>query len=155
MSKEELIDDIKIEIKNLERLNKEMKDLLAKIGEKPTFVEVRAGASIFHDFYSGVEKIFERVAISVDKNLPKGENRHIELLSQMAKPFIGIREPVISEDLFQNLKEYLRFRHLFRHIYGFELKWERIRELCVNIEDIFSKVKFEVERFLKGLEKNI
>jgi len=85
MSKKELTESIKIEIENLERLNKEMKDLLAKIGQEPTFVEIRASGSILHDFYSGVEKIFERVAIFMDKNLPKGENWHIELLSQMAK----------------------------------------------------------------------
>ena len=116
MSKDQLIEDIKIEMENLERLKGEMKVLLEKIGVQPGFVEIRAAASILHDFYSGVEKIFERIAINIDKNLPKGENWHIELLSQMAKPFPEIREPVISESLFQNLKEYLKFRHLFRYL---------------------------------------
>lgn len=99
MSKEDLIDDIKIELENLERLNKEMRDLLTKIGEEPTFIEVRAVASILHDFYCGVEKIFEKIALTLDKNLPKGESWHIELLSQMAKPFVNTREPIISENL--------------------------------------------------------
>lgn len=83
MDKKELIEDVKIKIDNLERLNYEMKDLLAKIGGKPTFINTRVAGSILHDFYSGVEKIFERIAISVDKELPKGENWHIELLLQM------------------------------------------------------------------------
>jgi hypothetical protein len=48
--------------------------LLAKISNKPDFIEVRASGSILHDFYCGVEKIFERIALSVDMNLPKGEN---------------------------------------------------------------------------------
>jgi len=122
MNKKELTDDIKVEMRNLERLNKEMKDLLAKIKKEPTFVEIRAAASILHDFYSGAEKIFERIALSIDKNLPKGENWHIELLLQMTKPFTGTREPVISESLFEKLKEYLKFRHLFRYIYGFKLE---------------------------------
>ncbi len=154
MNRKELIEGIRIEIKNLERLNKEMKDLLSKIEEKPTFIEIRALASILHDFYSGVEKIFERVAISVDKNLPKGENWHIELLSQMAKPFTNIREPVISENLFEKLKEYLKFRHLFRHIYGFELEWIRIKRLCTELENTLKELTSEIDKFINWLEKN-
>jgi hypothetical protein len=48
MSKKKLIDDIKVEIKNLERLDKEMKDLLVKIKEEPSFIEIRETASIGH-----------------------------------------------------------------------------------------------------------
>jgi len=126
-----------------------MKDLLAKIEEEPSFVEIRAAASILHDFYSSVERIFKNIALLIDKNLPSGENWHIELLSQMAKPFANIRGPVISEELFDNLKEYLKFRHLFRHIYGFELKWERFKELCTKLEDILREIKVEIEKLLK------
>ena len=124
MAKEELKEEIKIEIDNLERLNREMKQLLTKIEDKPSFIKVRAAGSILHDFYCGVERILERIALSVDKNLPKGENWHIELLLQMAKPLAEKRDMIITKALLQNLKEYLRFRHLFRHIYGFELKWD-------------------------------
>lgn len=149
MDKKELIEDVKIEIENLGRLNNEMKDLLAKIGAKPTFVDTRAAGSILHDFYSGVEKIFERIAISIDKELPKGENWHIELLLQMAKSFGNIRSSVISEILFKKLQEYLKFRHLFRHIYGFELKWDRIKPLCEEMEIVLNKIRQEIESFLK------
>jgi hypothetical protein len=149
MNKEKLKEEIRIEIENIERLNKEMKDLLTKIEEEPSFVEIRAAASILHDFYSSVERIFKNIALLIDKNLPSGENWHIELLSQMAKPFANVRGPVISEELFDNLKEYLKFRHLFRHIYGFELKWERFKELCTKLEDILREIKVEIEKLLK------
>jgi DNA-directed RNA polymerase sigma subunit (sigma70/sigma32) len=122
MDRKELKEDVKIEIENLGRLNNEMKALLAKTEKEPTFMEIRAAANILHDFYSGVERIFERIAVSIDKHMPKGENWHIELLLQMAKPFGNIRGPVISENLFEKLQEYLKFCHLFRHMYGFELK---------------------------------
>jgi len=154
MAKEVIQEEIKIEIENLERLNSEMHDLLAKIGDKPSFIEVRAAGSILHDFYCGVEKIFERIALAIDKSLPEGENWHIELLLQMAKPFDGIRDAIIAEESLQNLKEYLRFRHLFRHIYGFELKWERFKGLCIKLEDTLRKLKFEIERFMEGAKKN-
>ena len=151
MVKEELREEIKIEIDNLERLNREMKQLLTMMGNKPSFIEVRAAGSILHDFYCGVERIFERIALSVDKNLPKGENWHMELLLQMAKPFEEIRDAIITKELLQNLKEHLRFRHLFRHIYGFELKWEQFKGCCLKLEDIFSELKIEVEKFMKRL----
>lgn len=34
--------------------------------------------------------------------------------------------------------EFLRFRHLFRHIYGVELKWERIEPLCMDVDICLS-----------------
>lgn len=151
MAKEELHEEIKVEIENLERLNKEMKELLIKVGDSPSFIEIRAGGSIVHDFYCGVEKIFERIALTVDKSLPKGENWHIELLLQMVKSFEGVRDKIITEELLQNLKEYLRFRHLFRNIYGFELKWERFKGLCIGLEDTFRELKSNIEKFLQGL----
>lgn len=51
-----------------------MKEFLVKTIEEPTFIEIRAAASILHDFYSGVEKVFEKIAASIDKILPRGEN---------------------------------------------------------------------------------
>lgn len=152
MNKIELKDEIEIEIKNLNRLDEEMRNLLLRIDDKPTFIETRAAASILHDSYSGIEKIFGKVALFIDKKLPEGENWHIELLSQMAKPFANIRPPIISEDLFEKLKKYLDFRHLFRHIYGFELKWERFKGLCTELENILKELIFELGKFISDFE---
>ena len=144
MANDNLRNEIMIELENLKRLVNEMNQLLAKINSTPTFLEVRAGGSILHDFYCGIEKIFERIAVQIDKNLPVGENWHIELLSQMAKAIEGIRRRIISEKLLQKLKEYMRFRHLFRHIYGFELKWEIIEPLCIDMEIVLTELKREI-----------
>ncbi len=38
-----------------------------------------------HGFYSGLERIFERIASSIDGNVPDGANRHQELLDQMSR----------------------------------------------------------------------
>jgi len=153
MDKKEFIEELKEEIKNLERLEGEMKTILSNLGKEPTFIEIRACASILQDFYSGIEKIFERIALVIDNNLPKGETWHIELLSQMAKPFGNIRPPVISENLFEKLKEYLKFRHLFRHIYGFELKWERIKHLCLEMENVLDELREDIYKFFNSMNK--
>jgi len=49
------------------------------------------------------------------------------------------------------LKEYLKFRHLFRHIYGFELKWERIKPLVLST-DVFHNLKKDIRKFMDYLE---
>ena len=126
---EELESEIYIEIENLGKLAEEMKQLLARSSEDKDFTEVRAAGSILHDFYCGIERIFEKIAVTVDKNFPKGESWHNELLFQMTKPIDGARGKVVTEGLMQKLKEFLRFRHLFRNIYGFELKWDGVRSL--------------------------
>jgi len=42
-----------------------------------------------HGFYSGIERIFERLGESIDGRLPKGENWHQALLVQMSKEVDG------------------------------------------------------------------
>jgi len=144
---------IEIELTNLDRLVEELKGLLSKKENKRTSYDVRAAGSILHDFYCGVEKIFERIALSIDKNIPQGENWHTELLLQMGKRIDGIRDKLIPDGLLVKLKEFLRFRHLFRHIYGFELKWGRIEPLCSQLEQVSIDLKKEIdERFLKANE---
>jgi len=71
----------------------------------------------------------------------------------MACPIEGIRGAVISQDLLEKLKEYLRFRHLFRNIYGFELKWERFKNLSLSLPIILGELKGDLERFMDTLNK--
>lgn len=151
MNKEEFQEDLKNELENLKRLNNEMRQLLEEIGDSPNFIAIRAAGSILHDFYSGVEKIFERIALNIDDSLPDGENWHMELLLQMTKPYQGLRDAVIPEELCNDLKEYLRFRHLFRHIYGFEIKWERFGGLCQRLDGVFIIFKTEIDRFISTI----
>ena len=73
MDKEALKKEIEIEIENIERLVKEMDEITNRFTDMPNFIETRAAGSILHDFYCGVEKIFERIAIQINGGLPKSE----------------------------------------------------------------------------------
>jgi len=103
--------DIDREMRNLERLSQELVKVLAATIEG-TSARVRAAGSIIHDFYTGVEKIFRRIATRMDQDLPTGEDWHVQLLQRMAVSVEAIRPPVIDEMLENQLEEYLRFRHL-------------------------------------------
>ncbi len=144
----ELKKDIGIELTNLKRLIEEMQDLISRISEEPNFIIARTAGSILHDFYCGIEKIFGRIATNVDNDMPKGEDWHMKLLFQMAQSKKD-RKSIINSALSQDLKEYLRFRHLFRNIYGFELKWEKIRPLYLRLDDVYNKLKLSLAEFLK------
>jgi hypothetical protein len=50
----------------------------------------------------------------------------------MTKPFANIRGPVISEELFENLKEYLKFRHIFRHFMDLNLSGKDLMNFALN-----------------------
>lgn len=82
-----------------------------------------------HGFYSGLERIFELIAVHVDDQLPKGENWHQILLQQMAEDMADIRPAVISKPIRQSLEEYRGFRHVVRNVYSYKFNPARIERL--------------------------
>lgn len=124
-----------------------MDQLLTLLPRVPTFVEVRAAGSILHDFYTATEKIFRQIAVQIDGDLPQGNDWHVQILQRMATNIPSVRPPVISEELLHNLEEYLRFRHLFRNIYGFELRWELLQGLARRLPDTQRQLAFELWEF--------
>lgn len=65
-----LKEDIQDQLVSLARIAEEAKQLLHRLPGEPTFVEIRAAGSIVHDFYSGVERIFERIAVTLGQGFP-------------------------------------------------------------------------------------
>jgi len=142
---------IKDELEKLRLLDKEKDGLLKR---RPSNYVLRAGGSILHDFYTGIEKIFEDIAKEIDRRIPTGEEWHSELLHQMTLDITGLRPPVISKATDKKLREYLGFRHLFRKRYGFELDWEKMKRLLVRISQILSDLEKEFEIFFKIMDSH-
>ena len=114
--------------------------------------DLRAMGSILHDFYNGVENTFSRVAQELNGGLPAGEDWHRQLLVDMAAEIEGVRPPVISKTLKKELQRYLGFRHIFRHIYGFSLEKERIKELCERISPVLGSLETDLLKFCQYLD---
>ena len=51
------------------------------------------------------------------------------------------RNAVLQKELTEPLKDYLGFRHVFRHSYGYELDWLRLNPLFSGMDDVWQKVK--------------
>ena len=113
---------------------------------------VRAGGSILHDFYTGIEKIFESIAKEIDDRIPLGEEWHRELLRQMTLDIPGLRPPVITASTEKKLREYLGFRHLFRKRYGFELDWQKLRKLLLGVSQVRTQLEKEIGKFFEELD---
>jgi len=66
-----------------------------------------------------------------------------------------VRPTVISEELAAELDEFLSFRHVFRNIYGFELKGERIGHLVGRFDAVAGRLIDEIKKFLSFLGAEI
>lgn len=106
-----------------------------------------------HNFYSGIERIFELIAEVIDEIRPSSSSWHQELLTQMSIDIPGVRPAVISQEIKDILDEYRAFRHLVRNIYTHRLKVDKLQGLVENIDDVFERVRISLISFCTFLEK--
>lgn len=102
------------------------------------------------EVYSGIERIFGRIAREVDMHTPRGNRWHNDLLEQMAERQ-SERPPVISQKTLLKLKDLLDFRHKVNNIYGDELIYEKAEEHAKPIEELFTAVSEELDTFIAFL----
>jgi len=134
--------------RNLEGL----RDLLQKNPAASFDHDLRAEASYIHDFYNSAENLFRIVAEELNGGIPRGASWHRLLLLEMKGEIPGIRNPVISEQLYSLLDTCLRFRHLFRNSYGIFLDAHKTREIALKALAARDLLIREFEEFLKTLE---
>jgi uncharacterized protein YutE (UPF0331/DUF86 family) len=77
------------------------------------------------------------------------------LLFKMTIPIKEIRPAIITEDLAAELDAYLSFRHVFRNMYGFELKGERIVYLADKFDRTAENFISQIKAFLSILEMEL
>ncbi len=139
------------EIAALEPITSGLAEALDRVGEEPDQFATRALASYVDDFYSGIERICERVAVTLDGGLPTGEQWHRTLLYQMGQPRTD-HPPLFSQNLLLTTDEYRRFRHRLRHIYGYELESTRVMTLAQKSIPLFEEIRAAVIVFCKWIE---
>ena len=143
---------IEDEMNSLEITVDTLNRALAEMSEVSEIFVAPAIASYVVDFYTGCERISERVAVYLDGGLPKSKDWHLELLRQMAEPGGCDRPALRSGALLLDLSEYRKFRHLRRHNYDIKLKPERVIELGQQVLSVYEQVKLAVGSFIQWLE---
>jgi len=150
--------DISRELDSVRRLLAEAEEWQSQLADWPDVVRVRTAGGILHDFYCAVERIFRHIATRIDEDLPSGPDWHLQLLQRMGTDIDAVRPAVLDRGTVRQLDEYLRFRHLFRNIYGFDLEWERCRELFSELPAVLARLEQQLgafDEFLRTLEQGV
>ncbi|NWF75124.1 MAG: hypothetical protein HXY53_00880 [Nitrospirae bacterium] len=151
----ELISEIKDELLLLDKLANDIIETADKIPpsnpEKKIYEE--SLALKLHNFYTGYERIFQKIADELNVGVPHSWDWHKRLLKSMSLEIENIRPPVISKDTSKLLEEYLAFRHVIRNIYGFEIDSERLTSLVEKIYGTHERLREEINSFIRFLKK--
>ena len=105
------------------------------------------------DVYSGIERIFERIANEVDGHLSRGSRWHKNLLEQMTRQRPE-RIPVISQETFLLLVGLLEFRHKINNIYADEIIYDNTETHAKNIERLYQNFSDDLKMFTDSLAHN-
>ena len=136
------------EREQLRRLLGGMAGLLARCRQtEPNEIELSALAALLHSFYTGVENIFKRASVELDGRRMTGDAWHRDLLRAMTEP-AGARPALLPAALHETLQDYLRFRHVFRNAYSFDLQWDKMSTLVLNVETTLLQLERALDQFL-------
>ena len=143
-----LVAEIKNELSKLDILSQKLSSQVNRTNKE----EIAESAALrLHNFYTGCERIFKLIVSEVNGGVPHELDWHKRMLTQVSLEIEDIRPAVISLQTRKDLEELLRFRHIVRNIYGFELKPERIQTLITLTLSLFPRFTKEIENFMAFL----
>ena len=145
---------IRTELDELEGLLKRIQEGFEKAKRSGDTLYLDGVALNLHGLYSGLERIFELIAINIDGIRPSGENWHKELLNQISEDLPNVRPAVISESSNLRLNDYRGFRHVVRNVYTVNYDPKKIEKLVVEAPRMFIMVKAELLAFADFLEQS-
>jgi hypothetical protein len=107
-----------------------------------------------HSLCTVFENIFRNISTAFENHLDP-TSWHRQLLQRMRLDLTPLRPAVIDSDAYETLDEMLRFRHVFRTMYGSELDSLRLQIVLRKALELKGLYRPQMERFLeflRGLE---
>ena len=149
---EQIKEKIKFEISKIDTLIDKSSVLVQKCKlQEPDFIELNAAGSTLHSYYNGLENIFLLVSKNIDKKALSSQKWHRELLDSMFCENEA-RNAVLDKNLYNQLFDYMSFRHVFRHSYSYALDWKRLQPLFSSMYENWNEVKFCLQKFIGEVE---
>ena len=126
---DDLITDLLIERRKLDQLMASLAGLLPLWDETPGQAErVDAAALRLQSYYTGMERCFTQIVRVFNGAPPEGHDWHRRLLERMALD-TPQRPALLDHGTAEAMAELLRFRHVVRHLYAYELRPEQVHRL--------------------------
>ena len=86
---------------------------------------------------------------SIKENIPNDLHWHKKLFDK-AFETNEKRTAIINNRYKEQFAEYLSFRHYFRHSYGYEIDWNRLKPLINGVEESWKALKEDIYTFIKN-----
>ena len=115
--------------------------------QAPDFIELNAAGSTLHSYYNGLENIFLLINKNIDGTRLSGTRWHRDLLESMFSASEN-RSAVLDKSLYDELFDYMSFRHVFRHSYSYALDWERLSPLFCRRTENWQSVRRCLQDFI-------
>ncbi|MFP4562278.1 MAG: hypothetical protein ACLFRY_03125 [Spirochaetia bacterium] len=102
--------------------------------------------SIIESYYTCVETMFLRISQYFENQL-SSDRWHKDLLEKMTLTIRKVRPRAVSDDVFNDLYELLRFRHFKRYYFSLAYDWERLDEVVTKCLRAHEPLKKDIEKF--------
>lgn len=139
--------DLQVEQEKLDRLVESLAGLGPVDGDG---LRVDAAALRLQSFYTGIERCLLQISRVLNGGTPDGGDWHRRLLERMGHA-TDERPAVLSPASTAALQELLRFRHLVRHLYAYELQPEPVERLRLLSISLWPQVREELGGFQRWL----
>lgn len=106
-----------------------------------------------HNLYNAFENIFRLIAEVFENHIPDTSRWHTLLLDRMRRNIEGIRPRLLSDTAVEALDELRRFRHLFRHLYHYDLDEEGVQKALKQAHRLKKVYLEDLERFIAFLDE--
>lgn len=116
-----------------------------------TKAELRVLSAQLHAERARLRQVAARLAHGVDESVPTGNDSPRLLVDQLSEPIPSLRPALLSRELAARMDEYRRFRHAFRHMYFFDLDWQRVRPLVAAVPALVRDFEGAIDELLSQL----
>jgi len=105
-----------------------------------------------HNLYNAFECVFRLIADAFENHIPESDKWHSLLLERMGRSIPDIRPALLSQTALESLDELRRFRHLFRHLYRYDLKAEGVQKALTQAQRLRTIYTADFQRFYQFID---
>lgn len=106
-------------------------------------IELTALGGYLQNVYRAMENIIYLLLKDKEVKLTKDDKWHSKIIE------LAVKNSVISKELAEQLKKYLKFRHKYIHGYGIDLDETLLLPLAREIKPFWFKFKNEIEKYIR------